>query len=159
MFIRVISINFCLNEQLLVWNESLLGSSGFNELLWTSGNTHIHSLHTQYLECSVLVCRSQLALVINDQAFCLLGHLMTIGKILACVPVEWSVELIRSILFEIRSRSLSAFGTWVKCNLLVWVYSGSFLVSVDWQQEFMFWWVYGPTALGKTLVCQSSKYD
>lgn len=111
-------------------------------------------MHMQDLECSVLVCQSQLALVINDQAFCLLGHLMTIGKILACMPVEWGVELVRNILVEIRSRSLSAFGPWVKCNLLVWIYSGSFLVSVDWQQEFMV-----PLPWSKLLSVKSSKYD
>lgn len=49
MFIRVISINFYVNEQLLVWNESILGSSGFNELFLTSGNTHIHSMRAQDL--------------------------------------------------------------------------------------------------------------
>lgn len=52
MFIRVISINFYVNEQLLVWNESILGSSGFNELFLTSGNTHIHSMRAQDLWCS-----------------------------------------------------------------------------------------------------------
>lgn len=73
--------------------------------------TYIHSMHTQDLQHSVLVCQSQLALVINDRAFCLLGHLMTISKILAYILVEWGVELVRNILFEIRSRSLSGVGT------------------------------------------------
>lgn len=121
----------------------------------TSANTYIHNKYTQDLWCSFLVCQSHLALVINDQTFYVLAHLMTMSRIIAYMPVEYGVELDKNILFETRSRSPSAFGTWVKFNLLVWIYGGSFLIWVDWHQVFVLWWVYGSSALGKTLLYQT----
>lgn len=49
MFIEVLLNNFYLNRQLLVWYESTLGSSGFNEMFLINADTYIPSKYTQDL--------------------------------------------------------------------------------------------------------------
>lgn len=87
MFIEVLLNNFYLNRQLLVWYESTLGSSGFNEMFLINADTYIPSKYTQDLWCSFFICQSHLALI-NEKTFNVHFHLMTMIKIVSYMPVE-----------------------------------------------------------------------
>lgn len=103
-------------------------------MLLISADTYIPSKHTQDLCCSFLFCQSHLALINEKNILCsfsLDDHDQN------CFLHACQVGCCSQKHFETRSRSPSALGGWVKFNLLVWIYSGPFLICVDWHQVFI----------------------